>query len=315
MPPHIRRLASWISLTTLLIAAALAYRLLPGAGGPAEEIRWLLACDYLTAGRSNQAAALLNLAEADSPGTRGAIFRQLLADADRRVVMHAMLLASDELRRSGPRLDVAEALAAWLSDATVADLVATLPHSLKCLALAVAACEGANERDDAWSLTKLPGRHARWFVAANLEQDIHTRLIADAWLLESLTRPASAAAVESRWQAALERLRAIDGPGRTWASGRDAPLLPPNWAARLSSDDLAALLDDPIEQVRWGAGRILAAAGDARGLPVLREWLQSHPRRTPEADAVMSGIYGPEWRDLHARSSPTGQPGPGDGGG
>jgi hypothetical protein len=298
------------------MAAALAYRLLPGAGGPAEEIRWLLACDYLTAGRSNQAAALLNLAEADSPGTRGAIFRQLLADADRRVVTHALLLAAGELRRSGPPVDVAKAFAAWLSEATVADLVATLPHSLKCLALAVAADEGANERDDAWSLLKPPGRHPRWFVAANLEQDDHTRLIADGWLLNALTLSESDdTEPDHRWSTALERLRAIDGPGRTWASGRDAPLLPLDWAVRLSPDDLAALLDDPIEQVRWGAGRILAAAGDARGLPVFREWLQSHPRRTADADAVMSGIYGPEWRELHARSSPTGQPGAGDGGG
>lgn len=81
----------------------------------------------------------------------------------------------------------------------------------------------------------------------------------------------------------------------------------------LSVDDLATMLSDPISEVRWGAGRILAVAGDERGLPALREWLKHNPRFTPLADKLMIDLYGPDLRSRSARGSATSQPGPRNG--
>jgi hypothetical protein len=93
----------------------------------------------------------------------------------------------------------------------------------------------------------------------------------------------------------------------------------PDAALREQVDQIGfgALLDmlaDPIAEVRWGAGRILAVAGDARGVPAFCDWLQHHPRMTANADKLMAALLGRDWRDLCESGSPTSQPSPGEGG-
>jgi hypothetical protein len=95
MPRSARRIASWVG--TLAAAALIvgAYGLVPGAGGTACEVRWLLARDRITPPQYRRAAWLL-LVHAPDGASRAAVCRQLVDDPDTRVADGITKIIVDE---------------------------------------------------------------------------------------------------------------------------------------------------------------------------------------------------------------------------
>ncbi len=81
----------------------------------------------------------------------------------------------------------------------------------------------------------------------------------------------------------------------------------------VDAERLVALLDDPCEDVRDAAGRMLALAGDPRGLPGYCEFLNAWGN-DPHADRVLESIYGADWRSLSESCRATRLPRERDGG-
>lgn len=98
MSRTLRRTLSWLFVLVLIVFAVMGWHHLPGSGGLVDELRWLLARDYVPTSYFNRAAALIHLAEYEQAGTRRRLFEALLSDEDQRVVHSALLLLSDGLK-------------------------------------------------------------------------------------------------------------------------------------------------------------------------------------------------------------------------
>lgn len=92
-----QRILSWLG--TLAVAALLAVGVtrLPGAGGPAAEVRWLLAREPLPPAYLRQAAFILLNAPREGPDAHITLYRGLLADTDPHVAHAALTLVVDRL--------------------------------------------------------------------------------------------------------------------------------------------------------------------------------------------------------------------------
>jgi hypothetical protein len=147
------------------------------------------------------------------------------------------------------------------------------------------------------------GERERWLLAASLTRDEQTRQLA-FFLLFSPEPPAPLRVAQ--------RLHVLDG---LVSQKHPDPLTPDAPLVRLSAEQLRAelrvpperlaeLLADPLPAVRQAAGRILALAGDARGLPALDEWRRTRSGLPPEARALLADLYGEDWEDaLESRSA------------
>ena len=114
MPRTWRRILSWLFVLAIVAAVAIGWRYVPGAGGTADEIRWLLARDDVPTRHYNRAANLIALAEHHRPGAARDIIDTLVADDDHRVVRGTLALIFDRIRPENRELrDVYAAFDQW----------------------------------------------------------------------------------------------------------------------------------------------------------------------------------------------------------
>ncbi len=313
----VRRSISWLVVLTVLVAAAIAIRRLPGAGGVAAELRWLLVRDNVPPWSFNRASLLIREAEERHPGTRTELFRELLADEDRRLVRGALIILADHLRPSGAiQQDLRAVFTHWFARTPLRDKIDHLPYSLICGARAASrATEGhpplaaITPLVDSW-IPALSEDDRRWLVAATLERNPDARELTQMLLFRA--GPGA--------NSVVHRLRYLDGltplkhPDPLDPNQQLQPINPDELRAqyRLDADRLPAMLSDPLARVRWAAGRILAVRGDERGLPAFDEWLQASRRSTAAGEAIMIDLFGPGWRNRLESGGSTSQAGPRD---
>ena len=315
----LRRGISWVLTLGLLSSLAIGITHLPGSGGTLDEIRWLLRRDGVPSRDLNRASLLIRMLGREAAHTPGQVFQVLFSDKDPRIVHGAMRAFIDQRQfdLGGPcPKDMCTAYSNWFRRASVAEKTATLPQSFYiCFVLVNDIYSRTVDPVLPWdpmsSNWPLPatGDDLRWIVAATLQRGERERHAVDLVVF----RRDGLSPYD-----VVQRLRRLDGmsppinysPPAVYSAVELKELRKQLW---LSVDDLATMLSDPISEVRWGAGRILAVAGDERGLPALREWLKHNPRFTPLADKLMIDLYGPDWRSRSARGSATSQPGPRNG--
>lgn len=305
-----RRTISWLALAALVAATAIGLTRLPGYGGVVAELRWLLARDNIPPELFNRASGLILLAEEHSPGARAELYRALFRDDDRRVLRGAMTVLADQLRHSGdPSGEIRQVLGDWFQHAAAEEKVACLPHLLHCLVYAQFSAArpqswvaGLGLGRDLWWEPLLTPDDERWMVAATLPSPL------DSWRMAHMLVFSG----HRRGLAVSHSLFALD-----WLPG--APQVGPVRAIdidealraelRIELERIEAMLNDPIDEVRWAAGRILAVCGDERGLPAFREWLQTTRGLTPEVDKLIADLFGPNWRDACESGGTTRQSG------
>ena len=283
------------------------------------ELRWLLARDYVPPQSWNRALGLLSFAEQREPGKRAELYRFMLFDEDKRLAGAGLRLLASDITMPGASLaDLRALFREWFAQASVSEKIAHVPEVVHCVLCAF----GERPNNARLPVLRAPGyedwdlpltdEDERWMVAG---MSLDTQYDLECGVL-------NAAVCRSSAETIMCRLRFMDGTlagesRQLFVDAVHAPLTPDELRdeLRLSVERIVGMLDDPIAEVRWGAGRILAVAGDRRGLPAFTEWLRQHPARRRAADQLMTELFGPEWRQLGESGGATSQPGAGDGGG
>ena len=277
----LKRTLSWVAVSSLCALIVISVRRLPGGGGLASELRWLLARDSAARVEFNRASTMLHIAEVQRPTSAAAILDGLLWDLDERVVNAALILLVDMLEQDlDPQDDLRRLFMRWYATAKVDTKLTHLDAMLNAI----------SKIGPELGELRLTDADLRWIVAGTLRRNAVIRLAADEL-------------AESRlpvFYMVRSRLQALDG--LSMASSFRPPF------RRI--DELSALLDDPVAQVRWAAGRILASSGDQRGLPALSEWLRDDPKAPRSAGKTLEQWFGPDWRKPFEGKAASTQPAP-----
>ncbi|MGD8451128.1 MAG: hypothetical protein PVJ57_04865 [Phycisphaerae bacterium] len=269
----------------MLVAASVGWTRLPGVDGVRGELWWQLHRDKLGPSDWTQIGRLVHLTEFEVPGSRAPILKDLLSSGDFVVVDRTLQILSDLLvLRGADSPNLLALVDGWLQSASADDKLAHRRVLCEC-GMRRAALNGWKHDAQVPAVEDL-----RWILVATMDPySMHTMLARDLLPLE-----ADAVRTLSPRQLFLDGV--MPAPA---GLGIIMPGLPP--AVPLGeplTESLIALLADPVPEVRWAAGRLLAVAGDARGVPAVIEWLQHEPGRTAVAEKLFSYLYGPEWRDL-----------------
>lgn len=256
-----------LSLCALIVMGA---GRLPGAGGLASELRWLFARDAAVQGEFNRASTMLHIAEVRRPGSAAAILDALLSGEDERVVNAALILLVDLLGQDlDPQDDLRRLFMRWYASVDVDMKLTHLDAMLKAISKIGPELEEL----------RLTGADLRWIVAGTLRRNAEIRLAADEL-------------AESRlpvFRLVRRKLEALDG--LSMAVSVRLPL-----RSLRMNDELATLLDDPVAEVHWAVGRILALSGDQRGLGALNDWLRDDAKAPRWAGKTLEQWFGPDWR-------------------
>jgi hypothetical protein len=293
-------------LSAGLVAAAvglavLAYRRLPGHGGAAGELRYLLTRPLLRTGDYNRASQLLMLAEARQPGSRADLLDKLLAEPDPRLRESGLTLLADQIETVG-RNDsaVIRTFLTWLTRTAEDCKLQHLPQVVRCAA--------AVFNTGTWPTTggaSLPCTDKqellRWLVAGTMHAEPAVRARACEALAGKMGRQLK------------EQLGAFEKP--LYGSNVGSLVLVKEPVHLLAETPmLRALLYDPVAQVRWAAGRLLVLAGEPAGVPAVCDWLGHQPVHRQAAEGVLTAIFEERWRGFCESGSPASEPGAGDGG-
>lgn len=291
-----RRIVSWVAAAAIVTASIAAWPLVPGANGPVGELQWILThANFNQRGHRSAASVLLTLEHAD-PQRAARVLEALLLGDNPRVARHALTLLADRLEADRMARHVTRAIwqpvfVAWLEQAAP-----SFKFEQRAAALRAVFSLYPDDVTDAWTALPLTQRDARWIVAGMLDRSLHVGLTA----IDLVFR-------ETESQNPLRERFLYAGQVRTRlpadATVEQLPTaaLMRDWSryVSLAQGTLVDLLDDEAPRVRWAAGRILAVAGDARGLPAFGEWLRrEHRRRNRPADLLMTALHGAEWRTL-----------------
>lgn len=330
----LRRSLSWVLTLASLASLGIGTTYLPGAGGVLAEFGWLLARDNSSPAQLNRAFSLLHFAEEDSPGARARLVSALVRNSDLRVVRGCLRCIAPQIPTPGALSeDVSRALREWFRETNTTQKTALLPEAFSCWLASTGGTQTVTCGNAAFftvppqdAVPALDPDNRRWIVAATAV--VHGW---ERWLVEQVVFPDESAdpfavspfPVPCPLYELAQRLRYIDGLSTNAVIAKQADIgeLPRIATGPLCqllgipTGELLSMLFDPIDQVRWGAGRILAVAGDARGLSAFCDWLQHNPRFTANANKLMTDLFGPDWRTHCASGSATSQPGQRDGGG
>ena len=293
-----RRTLSWLATLAGLAGLVVGYARLPAHGGVAGEIHWLLARDHVPAEAHRRVAELLWDAAEGEGIARDNVLSNLLANTDERVVHGALCVLSDLLGSRGlPGFDDANlrpVFSRWFQYATIEAKVAHLPYTLLC-ALRHHIHQPPERPTELWSTLRWAERptegDARWVIAATLSLEPDARSAVERVLFGEYTG-----------NIVEHRLRVLDALNAAQAESAQSclPLLGPDYSRLempIALNELRQMASDPIPQVRRGAGRILAVAGDPRGLPAFREWVKTKRKLPPTAEKMLTDLFGPNWRD------------------
>ena len=301
MSRTLRRTLSWLFVLVLIVFAVIGWHYLPGSGGLVDELRWLLARDYVPPSHFNRASNLILLGSQEQQDMQCRLFKTLLLDEDRRVVRRALTLLYYHLWLSDRSTEgLRTAFVIWLSHASLEDKIYHKTDALKI------ACQAVVVRD--WTLP-LTIEDQRWAVAGTLEPDDNPAGLLADYLALPCNQIGQEAAIHLNYLDIGSRTNTLD------LTANKLEIAKYGNYQRPSRDQLVVMLTDPIDEVRWGAGRILAVIGDVRGMSAFCEWLKHNPRRVEAANELMTTLYGANWRQLCASGSAASQPGAGDGGG
>ncbi len=295
----------------VVLAGSFLLSRLPGTGGVGGELHWMLAQAASPQDR-NRAFLLLYEAESRKPGARVELLRQLLSDSNPRVRSGALVAAVDTIRVTRTIAGVALsaddgldlALRDWWQAADVREQIARLPHSF--VAWVLSRPYQIDDTADRWGNLKRAARdqalssaERRWLLAATLQRADPPRSLIDELVFQGPA--AGEIGLALRFLDGLESRMpaAIVGRPPSWNWDPERDRLPWSFA------ELHIALDDPVREVRWAAARILSVSGDARGLPVLSDWLRSNSRYAGPAAELMEVVFGVRWRELCESSSTT----------
>lgn len=261
-----RRVTSWLLCAAVAWLAAATVMRLPGAGGPLEELRWLLRSRDPTREAVGAASAIVGIIAERTPGREADLFAELLADANDSVIRNALLIACNQVSPVPERARLAQVVGEWLMSTPLERRIAFLPES--------GYVTGALVVNDLYPAEPSP--------------------TVERWMLAIGARPGASGSF-TNWMRAES--------GEVLAGRMNAHMVhhgpPPGEWAPIRGDVVeraARFLHDPIREVRWGAARVLAAARDERCLPVIREWLdEGEPRPGPLASREISDLFGPNW--------------------
>lgn len=289
-----RRIVSWVSTLAAGALMLVGAMRLPGARGAEGELRWRLARLASASPRFERDMGLLVAAFADTRlASCAAEARRWLVEAPAELRPRLLHLLWVPVRTAASDAPLREVVLDWVMSLPPAERAALLPGIGE---LWLAAATGSADRG-ALLFREVQVDVAR--LAARLHPDD------TAWLALLMSSLAQQAPLEQlgvlrndaeRDELLFRSLAAAGAPLRDSTGRRGRCRL---WyIVDLDAERLAALLDDPSADVRYAAGRTLALAGDARGLARYCEFLDAGPRPDPLADAVLGGIYGPDWRSL-----------------
>ncbi|MFH1747673.1 MAG: hypothetical protein ABIG44_11585 [Planctomycetota bacterium] len=339
MSRMVRRTLSWVFVLAILVAALIGWNRVPGAGGALGELRWLLGKQPRTTQDYNRASTLLLLANNERMGCRLEIYRALVFDSDERVVDGVLVLLHDELgqavaycprdgygERFNPKWnDALRITTEWFDEASEETHFNHADRAIRLFVLAYR-CARHWHRDFGGD-----SRYLVWQVLATLPYPgDYDLFVATQSQLTSATENHpfnNLHGPRRQWPpdafSIRVRLRILDG--RTIA-GEEAHLPPKPRLHRVEIKDwwpieipghaeLLTLIEHEHPAIRWAAGRIMAICYDKRGLPGVKEWLDTKPSQAKSAEKVLSEMYGPDWRELCESGGAASQPGGGDVGG
>ncbi len=311
----VRRITSWVGTSAVAVGLYLAAGLLPGARGVEGELGWRFARLGTSQKFDRDTTLLVSSYLHERPEEAALAVRRWLNE-----------WPADEMWQLFDLLQVP--LMGLPDDAPARDAVLDWVMSLPL-----------EER-----AALLPGIGELWLRAAEPDVPPFSRAWArfepklDVGRLAERLSPDETAWV-ALLMAALEQMRYFDEPHFIRGDAdRDELLLRSfrarwaSWAEELLGDRplrsgpcrlwfiidvdaerVVALLDDPCEDVRDAAARMLALAGDPRGLPGYCEFLNAWGN-DPHADSVLESIYGADWRSLSESCRATRLPRERDGG-
>lgn len=298
-----RRILSWLSLAAVVALAWRGYAVVPGGAGAVDEVKWLLDSsrrnpDYNRAGNLvvYAAAGNLTITGCGNPappftllGVHGAsaIAREFSPLFDDETVDKPRLLIvlSDIALRLGGSSRERDALPSlfweferWLTSRSDSQLIGMRAELLGVL----------------WSFQDViasqpRARVIRWIIAGSLPQ----RRGPDWRVAIDLLTQLRIIDIDVRYRLfQLDRQEDLD---RRSPHSVDPPR---SWDVRVlqSNERLAEMLNDPVDRIRWGAGRILAVCRDERGLPAVAEWLDRDANAPASAVELMSELFGADWR-------------------
>jgi hypothetical protein len=288
-----RRTLSWLGTLAVLAACGVGVTRLPGAGGSglAGEVRYRITHGSHRPSGVDDASWLLFVADEQLPGTEVRVIKQLLYDPDERVVERALTVLTDRARFGQANF---YDFRAWFDSASLDQKMAHLHAALACCAAHDIRPNQPYAFPELLLGVPLDDDNQRWFIVATLSRGADEREVADRMIARDL-RPDTEVCRRLR---ILDALRPSMVDAARTCNELIEPINPPELVRQLRIDGalLLSVLSDPNAKLRWAAGRILTVAGDARGLPAFREWLQAHPRIPLDAEKMLTDLFGPDWR-------------------
>lgn len=275
----LRRAVSFAAFAATIGATGLIYIRLPGADGTLSELHWILSHrppDRLL----RRAGELLVIAEEQDSGVEARYLKELL-ESDNSLVVDGTLEIM-LLRWMGgieSREVVNELFDDWFDSASDEQRWTHIKPIVGISGMLLARVDMLSLESQVRVLQREP-EYLRWHLASVVHPDKRFRRSLEPPFVDIL---------DPAIQARFDRL---DGWFRVY--GQKAR--PSLWPRVAVADWVVRAVDDPFPQVRWAAGRVLAACRDERGLPAAYDWLQNDPNAPASANEVLDELFGPDWR-------------------
>lgn len=277
MSPTVRRIISFVVVAATIVTTGLIYVRLPGADGTLSELHWLLSRPPPER-QLRRAGALLVIAEEQDSGAVARHLKGLLKSDNSLVVGAALTIMLWRWMGGIESREVAsELFTDWFDSASDEQ---RWTHVWPIVRISGMLLDRVNTLSAERQVHSRKPDYLRWHLASAVHPD--SRIRRSLGLpYEDILGPA--------FQARLDRL-----DGRVPAN--EQVERPSSWPPIAVADWVIRAVDDPFPQVRWAAGRVLAACRDERGLPAAYDWLQNDPNAPASANEVLDELFGPDWR-------------------
>lgn len=262
--PIFKRVASLVCFVAIGFAGWWAYQLLPGAGGLANELHWLLAMPDAPTKRFNQAITLTATVHQYEPEKAVAAYRAQIHAKDTQRRAHALYFSSFLF---GIDQQFANTFFEWFRATPKEVLIADARQVAACYLSAAVRSDNTNEYFD-----ELTRDDVDWLIVAVTEEPMRVNVGAaflllravDHWPDETIMNSALYSLAGNTDFAQINDLfpnvYTIFGYGPEGMTG-------PEIMAKV----LTAKLNSEISAVRRGALRLLAAHGDEPAMATLRD--------------------------------------------
>lgn len=295
---RIRRAVSWLLTTALLVGTYLAIRLLPGADGVADEIRWTL--EHPSLGRIDRAQFLLTVLDLRERGASGRVIEELFHTTGPQSTPRLLELVWIS---SAPGSHVAwetfiRPVALWLLRTPAREWephTAQLARIWNAFSQAVAPPPEWDELSGHIATELLTGRlKPQTLIRCSQSPDVYASRGALLMLLAGEPHAIRQECLRRMRETGIEIGRTAtfqDGVTPEFSTAPTASSILPPLDLRVAGV-LEQLLSDADPSIRCPAAQILIACGDLKSLAVLRDCATLDNRIGEDARRVLSNLQG-----------------------